>query len=133
MNLVKIFSTGNCDPWRDSRQDYGRREFRFPLRILVRFPARLWPTGISLPAENIGNIPGKSMVTRNFTSRRDPGEIMAAGIFITAENPIGTPSGNENPGSHNRARIPARSLPGFPPGFGQDPTKITVFLGILPK
>lgn len=52
---------------------------------LARFPARLWPPGISLPATN-------------------PGKIMAARIFIPAENA----AKNENPGSYNPTRIPPR-------------------------
>ena len=51
MNLVKILATGNFSSRRD----------------LARFPARLWPPGISLPAEILGKI----LAAGNFPSRRD--------------------------------------------------------------
>ena len=117
MNLVKILATGNFSSRRD----------------LARFPARLWPPGISLPAEILGKI----LAAGNFASRQDsrrdfgrrefsfppripprfPARFWPPGISFRAENPAGIPTGNENPAGHNLAAIPAR----FPAGSRQDP------------
>ena len=117
MNLVKILATGNFS----SRRDL----------------ARLWPPGISLPAE----IPGEILAAGNLASRRDsrqdsrrdfgrrefsfpprfPARFWPPGISFPAENHAGIPAGNENPAGQNLAGIPARFPAGFPAGSRQDP------------
>ena len=91
-------------------RDFGRREFRFPPRILARFslgtrrdfgrrefrflpriPARFWPPGFPFPAGNPGGHPGGKRNSRRPKSRRnlagilprschDPGAIFTGGF-----------------------------------------------------
>ena len=81
------------------RRDFGRRDYCFPARILVRFAAgiapRFWPPGLLLPGENLGEARGRNraeiLAAGIFASRReswqdsrqDPGEILAAKNFVS--------------------------------------------------
>ena len=76
-----------------SRRDFGRRDYCFPARILVRFAAgsrRDLAAGIF-----------SSWRESRRDSRQDPGEILAAGIF-TSRRDFG----------RREFRFPARILPG---------------------
>ena len=114
------------------RRDFGRRDYCFLVRILVRFAAgiapRFWLPGFLLP--------GEILATRIFASRQeswwnswqDPGKILVAGNFVSwwesCQDPCEIPVGKKNPGSQNLARIPT----GFLPRSRRDPVKILVLI-----
>ena len=102
------------------RRDFGHQDYCFPVRILVRFAAGL--------RRDFGRQDFSSRRESWRDSRQDPGEILAAGNFISqresCQDPGEIPAGKKNPGGQNVARIQM----GLPPRSWRDPAKIPVLI-----